>query len=288
MKLLIFLLTFSLFSTSCSSTDEGLREIDSKPTLPQTIEKDVSYGSSSQQTYDVYLPAGRDVATTKTIVLIHGGSWVSGNKNDLNPLIARLQNSLPDYAIVNMNYRLANGGSIKAFPNQLEDIATVLTNLKTTRSDLQINGEVALLGVSAGAHLSALYASTMNTGDQVKAVVNIVGPTDFTDPYYKDNPGFQLLLANLVETSAYAVGTDIAKALSPAQQITESTPPIINFYGNQDQLVALSQLERLEAGLMANAVPHESTIYDGGHGNWNETQYTDLEKKTKLFLERYF
>lgn len=288
MKILLYFLSLTLINASCSSTDESIREAESKPALPSVIEKDVSYGENSQQMYDLYLPEGRKEATTKTIVVIHGGSWVGGDKADLNGIVASLQTSLPDYAVVNMNYRLANGGSIKAFPTQLEDIETVLKDLQSRKTELQINGDVALLGASAGAHISLLYAATINTNSQVKALINIVGPTDFTDPYYRDNQNFQLFLDNLVDKSAYPDGADLPALLSPAQQITATTPPTINFYGNADPLVAISQLKRLENGLEENSVPFESTIYDGGHGNWNATQYVDLQVKLNAFLAQHF
>lgn len=288
MKILIYIVALTLINASCSTTDESLREAQSKPALPSVVEKDISYGDNNHQIYDLYLPENRKESTTKTVVVIHGGSWVGGDKADLNGIVAGLRKSLPDHAIVNMNYRLGNGSTLKAFPTQLEDIETVLKDLQSRKKELQINGDVALMGASSGAHIALLYAATINTDDQVKALINLVGPTDFTDPYYRDNENFQLFLGNLIDSTAYPAGADLPKLLSPAQQITATTPATINFYGNADPLVAISQLKRLENGLEENSIPFESTIYDGGHGNWNATQYADLQVKINAFLTQHF
>ncbi len=289
MKSILYIIVCTFITaTSCSSTNQAVNVSESQNILPQTVEKNIAYGDNPQQIYDLYLPKGRNETTTKTLVIIHGGSWIGGSKEGINFMFEGLQKYLPEYAVVNMNYRLANGSDIKAFPNQLEDIQSLLNHLKSKKKDLEINGDVTLVGLSSGAHIAALYAIKINQDSQVKAVVNIVGPTDFTDPYYRDNSNFQVFLDKLIDKNNYENGSDVPMALSPAQQVNTYTPPMINFYGNTDQLVALSQLERLEDGLKANNIPYESTIYDGGHANWNAEQYKDLLTKTKAFLEQHF
>ena len=67
---------------------------------------DISYGNNELQTYDLFLPAGRSSATTDLVLLIHVGSWISGDKSDIDGIVDLLQTTMPDYAIANMNYRL--------------------------------------------------------------------------------------------------------------------------------------------------------------------------------------
>ncbi|SCY39060.1 Acetyl esterase/lipase [Nonlabens sp. Hel1_33_55] len=287
MNLFNYILVFlALNLGSCSTTDEVTQE-EPQQTLPETIERNVSYGESNQQAYDMYLPSGRNDRDTKTIVIIHGGSWISGDKADLKGYVSLMQSAFPEHAIINMNYRLANGSFIPAFPNQINDVDAVLQQLKDRKQELQINGEFALMGLSAGAHLATLYDYKYDDDDQVKAVVNIVGPVDFTDPFYTSNSGFQFLLSNLIDASEFPAGIDPAVAVSPALQVNENSSPTINFYGNRDTLVALSQLTSLENALTENNIPFESTIYDGGHGNWSQEQYADLQIKVKAFIEQY-
>ncbi|MDP5077277.1 MAG: alpha/beta hydrolase, partial [Nonlabens sp.] len=78
---------------------------ETEVTLAEKTELNVSYGIDPQQTMDMYLPANRTASTTKTVVIIHGGGWTSGDKNEVNGLVGLVQRALPDHAVINMNYR---------------------------------------------------------------------------------------------------------------------------------------------------------------------------------------
>src|ERR1044072_2692130 len=84
-KYFILLPALLLFLVTGCSTDD-------KSTAPLAVQNilNVAYGTDSQQTMDVYLPAGRDEAT-KVVVLVHGGAWSSGSKDDVSPLVPVLQ-----------------------------------------------------------------------------------------------------------------------------------------------------------------------------------------------------
>jgi acetyl esterase/lipase len=51
------------------------------------------------------------------VILIHGGGWSGGDKQDFGLFIVELQNRLPGYAIANINYRLASNATI-FFPHK--------------------------------------------------------------------------------------------------------------------------------------------------------------------------
>lgn len=40
------------------------------------------------------------------VVLIHGGAWFSGQKEDMLEFVPFLERDFPEYCIANMNYRL--------------------------------------------------------------------------------------------------------------------------------------------------------------------------------------
>ncbi|MFT3945363.1 MAG: alpha/beta hydrolase [Agriterribacter sp.] len=97
---------------------------------------------------DIYLPAGR-TKTTKTIVLIHGGGWTEGNKNDLTAAIPELQRQLPDYAFININYRLAKDGT-NLFPSQENDTKSAIALYLQNAGNFNVSTEIVLAGFSAG------------------------------------------------------------------------------------------------------------------------------------------
>ena len=85
-------------------TNEGDEEIE--VVLEALTMLNVSYGENDDQVYDLYLPEGRTTASTKTIVIIHGGGWTEGDKADVNGFVSLIQTTHPDHAIVNMNYEV--------------------------------------------------------------------------------------------------------------------------------------------------------------------------------------
>ena len=105
-KILVAFLSFGIFFLNTSCTSEN--DVAPNETLTEESLLNVSYGSNSQQKYDIYLPAGRSSEKTKVIVLVHGGGWTEGDKADMEYLIPALKANHPDYAIVNINYVLAD------------------------------------------------------------------------------------------------------------------------------------------------------------------------------------
>jgi len=287
---LFFVFSFSLILISCSSdnTSEDNETIIIEPLTAETI-LNVSYGDDPEQVYDIYLPAGRTSYKTKVIILVHGGGWTSGDKIDMENFIPSLQLLHPNHAIVNINYVLASAVQPfkAAFPNQFLDLGLVIDQVTLEKEDLQILPEFGLIGTSAGAHISLMYDSVYDTQDVVKMVADIVGPTNFTDPFYADDPLFNLALTVLVDESAYPIGINLAEVTSPALQVTTSSSPTILFYGNQDPLVPLTNGELLKTNLVNASVTNSFTVYDGGHGDWDEASLIDLQVQLSDFIETY-
>jgi acetyl esterase/lipase len=286
--LLILASQISLVSCSSDNNDSPSEMSDDEPEpLAAETRLNVSYGSHQQQVYDLYLPEGRTEDHTKVIILVHGGGWTAGDKADMSEFIPQLQSNHPEHAIVNMNYVLATA-TIPAFPNQFLDLQRVINKLTAEKETLQILPEFGLIGTSAGAHLSLQYDYVYDTSDAVKMVCDIVGPTDFTDPFYTNDPNFSILLQILVDEAAYPTGTNYAEAISPALQVSAVSSPSILFYGDQDPLVPLSNGQTLQQALITNGVTHSFTVYEGGHGDdWSAESLSDLQLQLSTFINAH-
>jgi len=274
---------------SCATDDTSAQGQNDNPSeIPQNLSAElkmnVSYGSNPQQVYDLYLPAGRSKEKTKVIVLVHGGGWIEGDKAGMNNFIQLIQENHPDHAIVNMNYVLAKVPNTPAFPNQILDIGSVIDQISAQSEGLQVKDQFGLIGVSAGAHLSLVYDYAYDLYDKVKFVADIVGPSDFTDPFYANDPEFNARIDFLVDENAYPVNTDYATVLSPAKIVSLKSSPTIMFYGNIDPLVPLTNGQTLNDALTAKGISHSFTIYDGGHGNWDNVAYVDLQQQLSAFI----
>jgi acetyl esterase/lipase len=222
--------------------------------------KDVAYGNGALQKADVYLPANRSETNTKTIILIHGGSWVSGDKNDLNAVLPLLRSALPNVALVNINYTLATGTEATRHPAQMNDLKALLQFLNAKASEWKISRSWTMLGVSAGGHLAMLYAFSFDTEKQVRLVSTIVGPTNLTDPFYVSNPLFQTWMATYLGKT-FSQDPALYQQMSPLLQVTATAPPVYMAYGELDQLVPFTNYSMLETKLKDLKVPYKYDYY---------------------------
>ena len=283
----IFTILLLLLFLSCDSSSDDIDIIEEPvEALNALTLLDVSYGDHVQQIYDIYLPEGRTRKSTKTIILIHGGSWVAGDKVSMDSYRSQIQSTHPEYAIVNMNYVLAQPPTIPAFPNQFLDIQLLIQTLKENSKSLGITKEFGLVGVSAGAHIAMMYDYAYDINDDVKFVANIIGPSDFTDPYYEDL-NIEATIYDYVDENAYPEDTNFVETLSPVFAVSDTSSPTLLFYGNQDQRVPLSNAQRLESKLDNYNIPYLFTVYEGGHGGWDNDSYIDVNLKIGDYIDEF-
>lgn len=278
---IIFSLTF-LF-VSCSR--ESLTTDPTPDTAQPVVYMDFAYGSQSLQKMDVFLPGGRSVDKTKTIVVIHGGAWVDGDKSDMAYVVDSLKKRLPAFALVNLNYRLAINGSINVFPSQEMDVKMAIESYLAKSANYGISQDIVLLGGSAGAHLALLHGYKNDPDRHVKAVIDFFGPTDLTAIW---NEGFFQQLALMAVTGkTYAQDPAIYTQSSPITFINAQSPPTIVLQGGMDDIVVPEQSYVLIAKLNSYNVPHQLVFYPNeGHG-FSASNNIDALLKSLSFIAQY-
>jgi len=245
----------------------------------------VEFGSDALQKMDVFLPAGRTVNTTKTIVIIHGGSWTSGDKSEMTAVVDSLKKRLPNYAFINLNYRLAVNNAINVFPAQENDVKAAIEFYLGKSSTYEISKDIIVLGASAGAHLAMLHSYKNDPDKHVKAVVDLFGPTDLVEEW---NEGFLPQLALMAATGkTYDQDPAIYTQSSPVNFITAQSPPTIAFQGGMDYIVIPAQTNILIAKLNSMGVSNQLVMYPNeGHG-FSQANNTDAITKTLIFISKY-
>ena len=276
-----FLYLTALTILNCSDSDTPIDNNPDLNPLEYYEELNISYGPDSDQKFDLYLPANR-TSETKVMILVHGGGWTSGDKADMNPFKDLIQQELPDLAIVNINYRLADETN-NPYPMQIDDITSIVNYLKSIDDEFVFSDNYGFVGVSAGAHLSLLWSYAFDADNHSKMVCSIVGPTNFTDPAYLNstNPELQAL----IELYGIDPTTSFLEEVSPYHQATSSSPPTILFYGGQDPLIPTSQGTDMHEKLDQLGVINEFTLYpNAGHG-WIGLDLLDTWTKLKAFTQ---
>lgn len=190
------------------------------------------------------------------LVVIHGGSWNSGDSTQLSWLNRYL--AARGVAVAAINYRLAPRHT---FPAQRDDVLAALDWLQANAARLELDAtRIAVLGRSAGAQLALLAAYTART-PAIRAVVALYGPSDLNWSWaHPTNP---LVLNSPRTLSEYIGGTpadakDRFDAASSIDFVSPSSPPTLVIHGSRDELVYAEQSRRLAQRLAEAGVRHLS------------------------------
>ncbi len=218
---------------------------------------------------DVYRPLGNVVGNGAGIVVVHGGSWSGGVRNDFpqwNQWFA--DNGLTvfdiDYSLTQPNYSSAIG-----------DVKSAVVEIKKRSAEFNISPDkITLLGRSAGGHLALITAySAANSDESVAAVISFYAPTDLlwdydnlSNEYVIDGRG---TLSNFLGGNPYQ-SDEIRKRYlrtSPIENVSAQTPPTLLIHGGKDQLVLPENMNRLSGKLNELNIANE-TLYIpyGQHG----------------------
>lgn len=243
----------------------------------------VAYGSDAAQKMDIYLPAGRHTDSTKMIIMVHGGAWAEGDKAEFDIYVTVLKQRLPNYAIANINYRLATAAA-NPFPAQENDMKAAINFLVQKSTEYHITQKFVLLGASAGAHMAMLQAYKYTT-PKIKAVVSFFGPANMVALYNASTPtaqfGLQVLLGGTPATNAA-----MYQQSSPINFIDAQTSPTIIFHGDADVIVNVSQSTAIKNKLQTFGIVNQLTIYPGlGHEIWPAATMTDAFNKIEAFIK---
>lgn len=280
-RILSFVFVVLVFASCQKETNVENQQAAEKTVL------NVSYGASTEQRMDVYLPSNRATAVTKVLVLIHGGAWTTGDKADFDEYIPVFRQRLPDYALFNVNYRLAKLPDADLFPTQENDVKAALDFILSKGEEYHFNREkLVVFGASAGSHLALLQAYK-NPGTGIKALVDMFGPTDMVDLYNNASSQIEQLAIKALLSGTPATNAALYQRSSPVNFVSAQSPPTLILHGGQDPLVPLSQSLTLKARLEAVNVPVQLVIYpDEAHG-WTGASLTDSYEKIAAFLRQY-
>jgi acetyl esterase/lipase len=266
------------------------------------VETNIVYHTANnyQDKLDVYTSAETS-APTPVVVVIHGGGWVEGTKEE------RVLEMMPylqmGFAAVNVEYRL---GRVSLAPAAVEDcrcaLLWVFANAKKYNFD---PNRVVLQGGSAGGHLALMTGMltpaagfdrecrgpmdnywSENPGTskdpRVAAIVNWFGITDVLDELHGRNAkGYAV-----VWLGDQSNADEIAKRVSPINYVTREVPPIITIHGDKDSLVPYEQAVRLHNALDAAKVPSElHTVPGADHGGYTFEQNQKAWVAVRRFLQ---
>jgi len=261
----IALLSIGLLTVSCSVQNTESHKTVSVG-LKQEKLTDIKYGSHERNVMDVYLPADRSPKTA-FLVHIHGGAWTQGDKTYDTKISEYLLSQ--GIAVANLDYRYANLTDTH-LPELLDDIDQVVKYLSAHAQEWNTrkNG-FSISGGSSGAHVSLMYAYTKNP--QIKTIIEMCGPVDFTDvqtlTYVKAANLLEVLDKMSGNKTVWNPGDAIPEAYAKTSPVKFVNPiPTMIIHGDKDEVVPIQQAYILEKALKAKGAQYKLIVVPGaGH-----------------------
>lgn len=237
--MLLFLAVVSL--SACGSEEEA-EELSVKATSVSTLTRrdpmDLHYGEGDHQTLDLYLPEEGE-GPWPLIVFIHGGGWISGDKQDGQQdswVTLRDQG----YAVASINYRLIGEA---AYPEPVEDCISAVNFLIRHAGLYHLDSSrYAITGESAGAEYALMTAldETIETPDALVLWYPVTDLNRMFDDALEENELDETLFTAFLSTALPVTGNETADYLrdqSPLTHAGEYTMPILLEHGTQDTMV---------------------------------------------------
>lgn len=238
--------------------------------------RDIQYSDAGiRSTLNVYSPVD-SAGALPTVVWIHGGAWISGRKEHIDPYVEIIASH--GYTTVSLEYPIAPEAR---YPEAVRQLNDALAYLVTHADELGIDPDrIVLAGDSAGAQLASQlvnlatnpeFATTMRMrpglrADQVRGVILNCGIYDVSGvPRAKGVSawGFRIALWAYLGTRHW-VQTSAGDQMSSLNYVTPNFPPTWISGGNGDALTD-TQSRPFAERLRALGVNVTSLFYDADH-----------------------
>lgn len=147
--------------------DETAAEMDKHvPDTALDVQQGIAYGDAgTDTTMDVFRPADAD-GPLPTVVWIHGGAWISGEKENVDPYLRIL--AAEGYTTVGVNYTIGPEG---VYPLAVRQLDQALAYIDEHAAELGIDpDQIVLAGDSAGSQLASQMAALITNPDYAEIV----------------------------------------------------------------------------------------------------------------------
>ncbi len=302
-RIKILFLTVFLFASPSHAQSISSKSVDILTSY--SVIPDVTYLTADGVDLKLDIYKRKAKGKVPTVIFIHGGGWVGGDKDAHN--LSILPYLSKGYAAVNVEYRL--GGTALA-PAAVEDTRCAVWWVKRNAEKYGFDPDrIILTGNSAGGHLSLITGMlpasegldgrcpqrpggpmpTRATASlphlEVAAIINWSGITDVNDLISGDN----MRTYSLKWMGAMTDREAIAKRVSPLSYIREGLPPILTLHGDRDVVVPYDHAVRLHKALDEKGQPNQLHTIKGRE-HFSDYTPQDMQQAFKVidaFLAKY-
>ena len=229
-------------------------------------------------TLEIYLPHNYEVRENQKrpcILLCPGGGYRIVSPREAEPIALHL---FPEGFNV---FVLTYSTTPHCFPTQIREVAAAMDMIHKHGEEWNCNLErVAIMGFSAGAHLSAHYSNRYDCPEvrevfpdskPVKASI-LCYPVITAQPAFRHNGSIEKLSGHIPVTEE-----DVEK-FSCEKMVSDATPPAFIWHTAADPIVPVNNSLLYAQALSAHKIPFELHIYPfGKHGLATADLWTNTE-----------
>ena len=261
---------------------------NAKVAIPDSVlfEANIPYDQHKETVLDILQPKAAASQKRPGIIVIHGGGWVSGSKEDYGiPMCLRYVEK--GFVCANVEYRLAKAATAPAAVTDVLNAAQWFEeNAKKYRVDTK---RIVVTGGSAGGHLALMVGMTPKSAKlgpttKIAAVVNFYGITDVADQL--GGPHMQDYAVTWVPEQSGRL--DLASRVSPMTYVRKGVPPILTIHGDADATVPYEHGVKLTKALRDAGENAELVSVPQGEHGFPEAKMNEIfEHDIWPFLKRH-
>ena len=255
------------------------------------VEQDVSFlGDERKEKADLYIPLEMPKdKRVPAVVIIHGGGFVSGEKNAAREINIGSNLARNGYIGMSIEYVLSVNNSV-VWPQNLYDCKTAVRWLRKNADRLNIDpAHIGVIGGSAGGHLTAMV--TLTTPDdgldpkepygefscKVQCGVDLYGPAEFGSWHDVGMLG-----------KKFAEAPELYRKASPIAYARKDSPPMLLLQGTADKTVDYHQSVIMAEALKKAGAEHELVLVEGAPHTFHlEPKERDLRPLVLGFFDKY-
>jgi acetyl esterase/lipase len=250
------------------------------PEIHYRMYTDLSYGPHERNVVDISMPG--DTAPQGVILYIHGGAWLSGDKEN-RPVFLDLFRDR--FIVASMSHRYI--GKTVHINELMDDVAAALGYLwDFSTQSYEDPGKLIIMGHSSGAHLAMLYAYQRRETSPIPVAfcLSMAGPSDLSDIAFLYNfkklggeeffyqmaqklSGYQIAKGDITGEGYSESGRNMLASISPLSFVNPGSPPTIIVHDVADKLVPYANSAALHSVLSAYGVDHSFLASHSGIGH---------------------
>jgi acetyl esterase/lipase len=243
--IIIFIVLFLLFSFTLTHAEENDLRYITKIFNNVEIKRDIVYKTVKDRTdkltdqkLDIYQPKNDPLDKRPLIVWIHGGGFVNGSKENMEPRCVEFAKM--GYVTATINYRLSASYTKEfkdAINDAVEDARSAIDWLRKNASDYKIDTNNIFVGGSSAGGITSIHLGYEDTGwdkSGIRGIINLWGALFNLNVVDPDDPPVIIIHGMNDNVVPFKMSLDLVKKLKenniyfefyPVKGVGHGVPP---------------------------------------------------------------